>query len=222
MKEINSTDYHDFVFRDGKLVGEFEQMYQKSAEVPWLQDRVPTRMDCRVAVEFLACHSPFQHVVEIGCGLGYFAEMVRQRVQPDMLTAFDIAPSAVAAARGLFSAIQFDVLDITDPVQVRAKGLRADLVIIRGCFGYLFEQPGVVIDNLHALTAPGGQVFVAQNFPPLDSKFVGKEVLPNPASLIHHFERRFHITATNELKERRADAANDHWIMFVGKPRTHD
>lgn len=68
MKEINSTDYHDFVFRDGKLVGEFEQMYQKSAKVPWLQDRDPQRMDCRVAVEFLACHGPFSMWWRSGAG----------------------------------------------------------------------------------------------------------------------------------------------------------
>ena len=38
MAEIQSTDYHDFVFQEGKLVGEFEQMYRKSAQVPWHQD----------------------------------------------------------------------------------------------------------------------------------------------------------------------------------------
>lgn len=100
--------------------------------------------------------------------------MVRQRVQPDVLTAFDIAPSAVATARRAFPAIRFDVLDIADPARVRAKGLSADLVIIRGCLWYLVDQLSVVINNLHALTAPGGKICVAQNFPPLDSKFVGK------------------------------------------------
>ena len=37
MKEV-SKDYHDYVFRDGKLVGEFEAIYQNSEGVPWHQD----------------------------------------------------------------------------------------------------------------------------------------------------------------------------------------
>lgn len=35
---IDSTDYHDYVIKEGKLIGEFEQMYQKSDGVPWHQN----------------------------------------------------------------------------------------------------------------------------------------------------------------------------------------
>ena len=34
-----SKDYHDYVFKDGRLVGDFEKMYRHSAEVPWNQDK---------------------------------------------------------------------------------------------------------------------------------------------------------------------------------------
>jgi len=32
---INSDDYHDYVFHDRKLIAEFDQMYQKSKDIPW-------------------------------------------------------------------------------------------------------------------------------------------------------------------------------------------
>ena len=66
MIQIKSNDYHDFVFRDGKLVGEFEQMYQKSREVPWHQDKDIDRIDCRVALELLATRGPYGRIIEIG------------------------------------------------------------------------------------------------------------------------------------------------------------
>jgi len=30
-------DYHEYVFRDGRLVGDFENMYRHSKDVPWDQ-----------------------------------------------------------------------------------------------------------------------------------------------------------------------------------------
>ena len=36
---INSKDYHDYVIKDGKLVGEFEQMYQNVKD-PWPESQV--------------------------------------------------------------------------------------------------------------------------------------------------------------------------------------
>jgi|TARA_B100000315_G_scaffold178802_1_gene167474 hypothetical protein len=38
-REIKSDDYHDYVIKDGRLIGEFEQMYKNSRDIPWHQDR---------------------------------------------------------------------------------------------------------------------------------------------------------------------------------------
>ncbi|MCI0537717.1 MAG: class I SAM-dependent methyltransferase [Verrucomicrobiales bacterium] len=218
MREIHSEDYHDFVFKDGELIGEFEQMYRKSREVPWRQDTDPLRLDCRMAARFLEPQGPFHSVIEVGCGLGYFAQLLYETLSPQELIGVDVAPTAVAAAKGRFPHLHFEVLDITQPLGVGPQlEKQFDLVAIRGCFWYLFPQFDVVIDNLHRLTAPGGVVFVAQNFPPLESKFVGKDVLPNPSSLIERFQRKFEIEMTNELKDLRPGRKNDHWIMALGR-----
>jgi hypothetical protein len=34
MKEIKSDDYHDYVIKDGKFIGAFEEMYQ-NIDDPW-------------------------------------------------------------------------------------------------------------------------------------------------------------------------------------------
>ena len=37
-REIKSDDYRDYVIKDGRLIGEFEQMYKNSRDIPWHQD----------------------------------------------------------------------------------------------------------------------------------------------------------------------------------------
>ena len=59
----------------------------------------------------------------------------------------------------------------------------------------------------------GDQLLVVQNFPPLDSSFIGKDVIPNHHALIEHFSGLFvlvrHLWYEDTLK-----VANDNW--FIG------
>lgn len=71
--EIDSEDYHDYVFRQGKLVGEFEQMYCKAKEIPWHQDKIADELDLSIARSFARVRSPYDTILDVGCGLGYFA-----------------------------------------------------------------------------------------------------------------------------------------------------
>jgi hypothetical protein len=47
-----STDYHDYVFREGRLAGEFEEMYRNSAIAPWHQNEQENWIDVRLTKEF--------------------------------------------------------------------------------------------------------------------------------------------------------------------------
>ncbi len=35
-----SDDYHDYVIKDGKYIGLYEDMYKYSKEIPWHQDKM--------------------------------------------------------------------------------------------------------------------------------------------------------------------------------------
>lgn len=50
MKELTSTDYHDYVIMDGKLIAEFEQMYQNSSQIPWHQNEQENWIDVRFTI----------------------------------------------------------------------------------------------------------------------------------------------------------------------------
>ena len=218
--EIQSDDYHDFVFKDGRLVGEFEQMYRKSKEVPWHQDRDSERLDCQLALDLIASEGIRGSVLEIGCGLGYFGSILVDKIKPKSFVGTDLSPTAVAKAAGLFPGSKFEVLDVVAELDSQGwAGRSFDLVVIRGCFWYLFDHMAQVVDNLALLTKPNGTVFVAQNFPPLDRNFIGKEILPNPGALMNFFKGRFDIYLTNGLTDLRAGKNNDNWIFFLGTRR---
>jgi hypothetical protein len=68
MVNINSNDYHDFVIKDGRLVGEFEQMYVKSSDIPWHQDEQEDWLDVRLTVQLLEEYAPFDYICDFGYG----------------------------------------------------------------------------------------------------------------------------------------------------------
>jgi hypothetical protein len=61
-----SKDYDDCVFRDGKLIGEFEAMYRYSDGAPWHQDKQDDWIDVCLTVYLskdlvLLCHKTMQN-----------------------------------------------------------------------------------------------------------------------------------------------------------------
>ena len=69
----DAEDYHDYVFKGGKLLGEFEQMYKKAKNIPWHQNRIPGEMDVHLLKTFVRQKAPYSTILDVGCGLGYFA-----------------------------------------------------------------------------------------------------------------------------------------------------
>lgn len=114
MAEINSTDYHDFVIKNGKLVGEFEQMYQKSKNVPWHQNEQENWLDIRLTVELLREHSPFDSITDFGCGLGYFLDILNKTVGGSKvkIAGYDVSPTCCKKAKEIFADFDFIVFDL--------------------------------------------------------------------------------------------------------------
>jgi hypothetical protein len=67
----NIRDDHDYVFREGKLIGDFEAMYRNREETPWHQDKQESWIDVRLTRETLRGFKPFGEIHDLGCGLGH-------------------------------------------------------------------------------------------------------------------------------------------------------
>ena len=220
MAEIESRDYHDFVIKDGKLIGEFEQMYRKSEEVPWHQDLDGNRLDVRLVVEMLKESAPYDYICDFGCGLGYFLDVVVKGAGGEGTRGmgFDVSPTCCEKAKELFPGYDFRVLDLmaedagagSNGSDTGKDGKR--LFVIRGTLWYVFPEMERVVENIAGITRPGDCLVVSQNFPPLEGSFVGKEVIPDPQAILRWFGSRFIPQKTLWLEDRKS-TGNDNWFI---------
>ena len=178
-----SSDYHDYVFRDGRLVGDFDNMYRYSKDVPWNQDKHCRHWYTGVGMVMLKEYAPYDRVLEIGCGLGYISTRLKKLAQS--VDAFDVSPVAVKAAKKRHKGIQFYVADISSTAFRPRK--KYNLVVIRDVFWYLFPKMETVIRNINACVVNDGLLYIAQSFPALDRPFVGKDVISDPQNLLSYF-----------------------------------
>jgi len=111
-----STDYHDFVFRDAKLVGEFEDMYRNSATTPWHQDEQASWIDVRLTGEKLRDLGGFDKICDLCCGTGHYLDlMVKQCLASGGKGyGYDISPTACEQVQKQFPHCTFSVLDVTE------------------------------------------------------------------------------------------------------------
>lgn len=211
-----STDYHDYVFKDGKLILEINHMYQHSKEIPWYQDRDPQKPEVRILIEILRSIAPIGTVCEAGCGLGYFAYALSKYA--DKIYGVDISKTVVQKAAALFPRIKLGVYDLmqTKPIDI-FEVPDFNLVVIRGTFWYVFQEMGRVVNYLCDSVTPGGDLLIQQNFPDLDSDFIGKNTIPNPQTLQNYFNKRLFLEVENVHQEYRTQGGNDLWVTYLFK-----
>lgn len=226
-----SNDYHDYVFRDGKLVGEFEDMYRNSEVLPWHQDEQAQWIDVRLTKEVIRNLSrKLGRIYDLGCGTGHYLNLIAgEFLAPGGSTyGFDISETACKLAEKTFPNGKYSVLDITEPmtenrlgstIQTHGPKYPNSLFMLRGTLWYLYPKLTSVVDNIDKMMQQGDKLLVVQNFPPLDRPFIGKEILPNYEALINFFERRFSLEQ-HIWYENKQETSNDNWFIGLFSPNS--
>lgn len=157
-------DYHDYVFRDGKLVGDFEGMYRYATGVPWEQDTRCRQWHAQAGLLMLKERAPYGAILEIGCGLGFIAEKLRVEVAGPraVVEAFDISPAAIRRAQRLHPGVTFYADDITRAAFSPRRSY--DLVVVRDLWWYVAAHLATVVRNINACVQAGGALYLAQSF----------------------------------------------------------
>ncbi len=111
---MQSMKYQDFVIKDGKFVGKFEEMYQQF-EDPWNQTKEETVENSigRQAVCRYIKNFQINSIVAFGCGLGETTKFIYQNTGVDIL-GFDIAETAIKKAKTSHPSIKFQVNDVAN------------------------------------------------------------------------------------------------------------
>lgn len=191
-------DYHDYVIKEGKLVGKFEEMY-KNCEDPWFQSIRNEENDIRFMISMLKKKYP--KILELGCGLGYISNELSKFGD---VIGVDISKTAIEKASKLYPKIKFEVCDLVTGIDSRAKASnqeKFDLIVLSGTLWYIVEYVDKIFQDIDAHLTLNGEFILDLPFPPLDENFYGKSTFPDEQSLIEHVKRFFNLITTKIIKE---------------------
>ena len=108
-------NYQDYVIKDGKFIGQFEDMYQVTDD-PWEQSGAKTIQDPRRLMihEWIVKQAESEEIrsVEIGCGYGHFTN--RLNVQGLVSCGTDISQTAIDRAKALYPDCVFACCEFLD------------------------------------------------------------------------------------------------------------
>lgn len=131
MVEIDSTNYHDFVIKDGRFIGEFEQMYRKTDD-PWGTVRHVNSLKNDVLLVLLTAiqsSSTVTKILHAGCGLGALTARMRATLGSE-IWACDISETAIRRATALNPGIHFFVHDLSEIERLEFKPQSFDLIVM--------------------------------------------------------------------------------------------
>ncbi len=105
--------YHDYVIKDGKFIGRFEEMYKECPD-PWRQqDSANHALSKSRNIAILNMKSyGIRSVLEVGSGLGYFASMIHGA--GIKVVGMDVSETAIQKARQIFPEVEFVVGKVTE------------------------------------------------------------------------------------------------------------
>ncbi len=101
--------YHDYVIKDGKFIGKFDEMYEKF-EDPWTQMKQPNKYSRMSGILHLK-NFEITSVLECGCGLGYYADWIYHETKM-VPKSVDISSVAIEKAKNIFPKLDFEVANI--------------------------------------------------------------------------------------------------------------
>ena len=104
--------YQDYVIKDGKFIGKFEEMYQ-DYEDPWVRSK-------ETEVSYNNKHDTYhtikrfelRNVLEVGCGLGHFTNKLASSCPDTKFTGMDISETAINKATANYASLKFVVRGI--------------------------------------------------------------------------------------------------------------
>jgi ubiquinone/menaquinone biosynthesis C-methylase UbiE len=184
------ADYRDYVIKDGRFIGAFEEMY-RNCEDPWHQDAIRDQLAEDVALSMLSRYR-YQRALDIGCGKGRFTARLKAALGAHM-TGIDISPSAIQAAQSRFSEIEF-ISGQCPPLHFPDRCF--DLVASAELLWYVLPEISHLFSEIRRVLKPGGHYLITQHFYQAGQQSYGTEVMQIPQDLIrmlpfrilHHVE----------------------------------
>jgi len=150
------------------VVNNPSRVFQQSIEIGWLKKKMPLK--------------PGGVVLEIGCGRGAGARLIRRAFEPALLHAQDLDIEMIQKARRYLGIeYQKDIsLSVADSVRIPFKDRSFDAVFD---FGVLHHVPDwqAALSEIERILKPGGIFYIEELFPALYQNFITRHILLHPA-----------------------------------------
>lgn len=216
---IRSNDYHDYVIKDGRFVGEFEQMY-RNVEDPWHCSELAQNFDNALVLAAVAhAGRASRTVLEVGCGIGAITRRIVEALPHARIHACDISPTAIAKAERVNPTVRFFTHDLCgdEPLPLDARSV--DLIVMVQVMWYILPALERTFAAYHTLLAAGGHLIVSQAFYPSVVQKYGRGTLETAADV-----RRYLDTAGFTLRSEihidpSVEMGRPHNSLFWATPR---
>ena len=184
MPDIHSSDYRDYVIKDGKFIGEFDQMY-RHIDDPWHSvEQVGDFQNDLLLGALGHVGGEVKRALDIGCGLGALTERLRTALPWAEWHACDVSPTAVERASRAYPHAHFFVHDLSRPEPLPFKPSSLDLITMAQVMWYVLPHLAGLLGQFCRLLRPGGHLLALQDFLPPQEQQYGKEIVAAPGDLL--------------------------------------
>lgn len=184
-KVIKYSRYQDYVIKNGKFIGEFEEMY-KDYDDPWEQTTREEWASEKAVALHLIQKFKGKRVIELGCGLGHYAKKIGD-VGVDVL-GVDISNTAIKKAKSNYPQCKFAVGDILDYSIYR--NFEPDIIIMAEITWYVLDKLDEFIAFLKKEFPNTILIHLLTTYPEGVQKH-GKEKFTNLSQIMSYFNAEY-------------------------------
>ena len=176
-----SNDYHDYVIKDGRFVGRFEEMY-RACDNPWPETEEDLNaMPCSVrTAQLIAAHKPAR-VLSVGSGKGLHLNWLAKACPKTAFTGCEVSATAVQESLKRYPHIPVTQLDAKD---FAARRWDFDLILFREVIWYILPYWEGICRELQA-NYGARQIITELSF--YDRQEYGGEYFDGPDEFVKKF-----------------------------------
>lgn len=139
---MKSKSYHDLVIKDGKFIGEFEELYRQFND-PWMQSEQPNPYSREAGIRHMIEFN-IKSVVECGSGLGYYSSHIYQSTGI-IPKGIELSNTAVEKAQKKFPQLDFEKYDLTQGMK---KFNEYEAVLFSEIMWYILNDLDAILADL--------------------------------------------------------------------------
>lgn len=178
--------YQDYVIKDGKFIGEFNEMYEDYDD-PWEQSTKEEWASDKAVTLNLIQKLKAKRVIELGCGLGHFTNRI-ERLNINTI-GVDISKTAIEKAKSTYPNCKFVVADILE-FDIY-KGFKPDIIVMAEITWYVLDKLDYFIDFLKNEMPNTYLIHVLTTYPPGVQQY-GKDKFTNLKQIMDYFGAQYY------------------------------